>query len=69
MKTAIIIWVCAVISGVTCVKFVDGTLNSLALQDLQNSNVQVQPADTIDLGNTTCVQACNEPQLQPARGL
>jgi hypothetical protein len=43
MKTALVIWVCAIISGVTCTKFVDSTLNNLAYQGLQDSNVAVQP--------------------------
>lgn len=64
MKLAIVIWVCALISGITCTKYVDSTLNGLAT--LQGSNVQVQPAEALDLGNTVCLQACNEPSVQPA---
>lgn len=71
MKTAIIIWVCALISGVGCVKYVDTSLNNaIAADNLQPAVVELQPAEnTVQLTSTAPLQAApEEPELQPALG-
>lgn len=69
MKTAIIIWVCAIISGVGCVGYVNASIDTLATENLQPANVQLQPAEnTVQLTSTAPLQATSDPELQPALG-
>ena len=67
MKALVIIWLAVIVSGIFTVNYVSHALDVLVVKPL--NAYQVQPADSIDLGNNMCLQACNEPNIQPARGL
>lgn len=67
MKTLALIWALVVITGSGTAVYVGKSLDSLA--SIGVANTQVQPAESLDLGNSACLQACNEPQLQTAKGL
>lgn len=69
MKTAIVIWVCALISGVGCVGYVSNSIDTLAAENLQQATVELQPAENVvQLTSTAPLQATSEPELQPALG-
>jgi hypothetical protein len=67
MKALAIIWLAVVVSGIFTINYVSHALDALVIRPLDA--YQVQPAEAIDLGNNVCLQACNEPNIQPAKGL
>jgi hypothetical protein len=64
MKALAIIWVAVLISGIATVTYISHALDVLVIEPF--TAYQVQPAEQLDLGNSTCVQNCQPAQLQPA---
>lgn len=65
MKTLAIIWITAMLVGVFTIHYISNAMSVLIIKPV--TAYQIQPAQSIDLGNSVCLQACNEPNIQPAK--
>jgi len=67
MKALLAIWVCVLFTGTCSVVYVNSVIDSVKI--LPDVAYQLQPAQPVNLGNVACLQACNEPNIQPANAL
>lgn len=74
MKTLVVIWVAALLSGVGTVGYINSEMNHLVVKQtpdcvLQCPNVDIQPArNTVQVTSTAPLQATSDVELQPALG-
>jgi len=74
MKALVVIWVAALLSGVTTVGYINSEVNKLVVKQqpqcaVQCPNVDVQPAyNTVQVTSTQPLQSDGEYELQPALG-
>jgi len=66
MKVLAAIWAAVIITGTGTVVYVNNAINAAAVESLQGSAYNLQPADVQLQFANTCLQNCNPVQLQPA---
>jgi len=73
MKTLVVIWVAALLSGIGTVGYINSEMNHLVVKQsdcvLQCPNVELQPArNTVQVTSSAPLQATSDVELQPALG-